>query len=303
VWGARRQPRRRRPGREREHRPSTGRAVGLPAQAGRGPRPRSAPSAARSPCTARWVIARGPGSPEARRLATLWTLAGQAEEAAAVLTAFAAATTDAAAAGEARAEAKRLTARPDPFAKRPRAADPRRRGQARLQAGSRRLRQAAVGRRAHQLPHGLRPGARPAWLPPRAGRDLRQARRQRQEARVLPRLPPLAALRQERRRGAGRAQGRPRRARRAHAVVEPAVRGAVAQRPARARRADRQAARGRPRQLQGAVPVAPLRDGDLRVRHGHRRPARDPALRLGDHRQPARQPLRADRDREPARAR
>ncbi len=64
------------------------------------------------------VIARGPGSPEARRLATLWTLAGQAEEAAAVLTAFAAATTDAAAAGEARAEAKRLTARPDPFAKR-----------------------------------------------------------------------------------------------------------------------------------------------------------------------------------------
>lgn len=64
------------------------------------------------------VVARGPGSPEARRLATLWTLAGQSEEAARVLTDFAAATTDATAAAEARAEAARLSARPDPFAKR-----------------------------------------------------------------------------------------------------------------------------------------------------------------------------------------
>ncbi|MBK9034411.1 MAG: hypothetical protein IPL61_24615 [Myxococcales bacterium] len=63
------------------------------------------------------VVARGPGSPEAEKLATLWTLAGQTEEAARVLSAFAAATSDAAAATKARAEAARLTARPDPFAK------------------------------------------------------------------------------------------------------------------------------------------------------------------------------------------
>lgn len=63
------------------------------------------------------VVARGPASPEAERLATLWTLAGQAEEAARVYLAFAGATTDAAAATKAKAEAARLTARPDPFAK------------------------------------------------------------------------------------------------------------------------------------------------------------------------------------------
>ena len=63
------------------------------------------------------VVARGPASPEAEKLATLWTLAGQPEEAARVLTAFAGATTDAAAATRARAEATRLTSRPDPFAK------------------------------------------------------------------------------------------------------------------------------------------------------------------------------------------
>lgn len=64
------------------------------------------------------ATARGPGSAEARKLGTLWTLAGQAEEAARVLNAFAAATTDAAAAAEARAEAQRVLARPDPYAKR-----------------------------------------------------------------------------------------------------------------------------------------------------------------------------------------
>ncbi|MEZ4401573.1 MAG: hypothetical protein R3B06_16225 [Kofleriaceae bacterium] len=63
------------------------------------------------------VVARGPASPEARALATLWTLAGQPEEAARVLTAFADATADAAAATAARAEAARLTAKPDPFAR------------------------------------------------------------------------------------------------------------------------------------------------------------------------------------------
>jgi hypothetical protein len=64
------------------------------------------------------ATARGPASPEARKLATLWTLAGQNEDAARVLEAFAAATTDAAAATEAKAEAARLLANPDPYAKR-----------------------------------------------------------------------------------------------------------------------------------------------------------------------------------------
>jgi len=64
------------------------------------------------------ATARGPASPEARKLATLWTLAGQAEDAARVLTAFAAATTDSAAATAARTEAARVLANPDPYAKR-----------------------------------------------------------------------------------------------------------------------------------------------------------------------------------------
>lgn len=63
------------------------------------------------------VAARGPGSPEARRLATLWTLAAQSADAARVLEEFAAATSDAKARAEARAEATRLTANPDPFSK------------------------------------------------------------------------------------------------------------------------------------------------------------------------------------------
>jgi tetratricopeptide (TPR) repeat protein len=62
------------------------------------------------------VVARGPGGPEAKQLATLWTLAGQNDDAAAAWSSFAAATTDAAARNEALAEATRLAAAPDPFA-------------------------------------------------------------------------------------------------------------------------------------------------------------------------------------------
>jgi tetratricopeptide (TPR) repeat protein len=61
------------------------------------------------------VVARGAGSPEAKQLATLWTLAGQNEDAAEAWNAYAAAVT-----GTEReaalAEAKRLAAAPDPFA-------------------------------------------------------------------------------------------------------------------------------------------------------------------------------------------
>jgi len=63
------------------------------------------------------VVARGPASPEAEKLATLWTLAGQSANAADVLAAFAASTTDVAARRSAEAEVARLTANPDPFAK------------------------------------------------------------------------------------------------------------------------------------------------------------------------------------------
>lgn len=62
------------------------------------------------------VVARGAGGSEGKQLAMLWTLAGQNEEAAEAWTAFADATTDEAARTEARAEAARLTASPDPFA-------------------------------------------------------------------------------------------------------------------------------------------------------------------------------------------
>jgi hypothetical protein len=63
------------------------------------------------------VVARGPGSPEAKQLATLWTLAGQSANAAEVLAAYAAATSDAGARRTAEVEVARLTANPDPFAK------------------------------------------------------------------------------------------------------------------------------------------------------------------------------------------
>jgi tetratricopeptide (TPR) repeat protein len=63
------------------------------------------------------VAARGPGSPEARELATLWTLAGQNEQAVEAWSAYAQA-----ASGKDRdhalAEAARLGASPDPFADR-----------------------------------------------------------------------------------------------------------------------------------------------------------------------------------------
>ena len=63
------------------------------------------------------VAARGPGSPEARKLATIWTLAAQSNDAIKVLEDYAAATTDPKARAEARAEATRLSANPDPFSK------------------------------------------------------------------------------------------------------------------------------------------------------------------------------------------
>jgi hypothetical protein len=63
------------------------------------------------------VVARGPASDEAQELAKLWTLAGQSANAAEVLAAFAAATSDVSARRTAEAEIARLTANPDPFAK------------------------------------------------------------------------------------------------------------------------------------------------------------------------------------------
>jgi tetratricopeptide (TPR) repeat protein len=62
------------------------------------------------------VVARGPASPEAKQLATLWTLAGQNEEAAEAWVAYGNALKDDKAKAEALAEAARLTAAPDPFA-------------------------------------------------------------------------------------------------------------------------------------------------------------------------------------------
>jgi len=62
------------------------------------------------------VVARGPGSPEARQLATLWTLAGQNERAAEAWGDYAAATPDPAERQTAQAEAARLGGVADPFA-------------------------------------------------------------------------------------------------------------------------------------------------------------------------------------------
>ena len=62
------------------------------------------------------VVARGAGAPEAKQLATLWTLAGQNEDAAEAWTAYGNATKDEKAKAAALAEAARLTAAPDPFA-------------------------------------------------------------------------------------------------------------------------------------------------------------------------------------------
>jgi Flp pilus assembly protein TadD len=62
------------------------------------------------------VVARGAGGPEGVELATLWTLAGQNEDAAAAWTQVADATTDAAAKQHALDEAARLSGAADPFA-------------------------------------------------------------------------------------------------------------------------------------------------------------------------------------------
>lgn len=62
------------------------------------------------------VVARGPGSPEAKQLATLWTLAGQNERAAEAWSDYAAAAADPSDHGAAAAEAARLAAASDPFA-------------------------------------------------------------------------------------------------------------------------------------------------------------------------------------------
>ncbi|MDB4962696.1 MAG: hypothetical protein JWP01_2695 [Myxococcales bacterium] len=62
------------------------------------------------------VIARGPGSPEAKQLAMLWTLAGQNERAADAWASYAAATTVEKDREAARVEAARLAAVDDPFA-------------------------------------------------------------------------------------------------------------------------------------------------------------------------------------------
>jgi tetratricopeptide (TPR) repeat protein len=62
------------------------------------------------------VVARGAGGPEARQLATLWTLAGQNERAAEAWTDYAAAAADPGERAAARAEATRLGSVADPFA-------------------------------------------------------------------------------------------------------------------------------------------------------------------------------------------
>ena len=62
------------------------------------------------------VVARGPASPEAKQLATLWTLAGQNERAAEAWRAYGTAVTDPAEAAAAQAEALRLDGVRDPFA-------------------------------------------------------------------------------------------------------------------------------------------------------------------------------------------
>jgi tetratricopeptide (TPR) repeat protein len=62
------------------------------------------------------VVARGPGSSEARQLATLWTLAGQNERAAEAWSEYAAAAADPAERTFAKAEAARLISVRDPFA-------------------------------------------------------------------------------------------------------------------------------------------------------------------------------------------
>jgi tetratricopeptide (TPR) repeat protein len=63
------------------------------------------------------TVARGPGSKEARQLATMWTLAGRSDEARRVLASFIASSRDEKAVAEARTEYARLSSVSDPFAK------------------------------------------------------------------------------------------------------------------------------------------------------------------------------------------
>lgn len=62
------------------------------------------------------AVARGPGSPEQQKLATLFTLAGQNEQAAEAWATYANAATDEKAKSQALSESTRLAATPDPFA-------------------------------------------------------------------------------------------------------------------------------------------------------------------------------------------
>ncbi|HTL36672.1 MAG TPA: hypothetical protein VL326_26240 [Kofleriaceae bacterium] len=62
------------------------------------------------------AVARGPGSPEQKQLATLWTLAGQNEDAAEAWALFASSATDTKDKETALAESTRLSSTPDPFA-------------------------------------------------------------------------------------------------------------------------------------------------------------------------------------------
>ena len=62
------------------------------------------------------AVARGPGSPEQTQLATLWTLAGQNEDAAEAWAIYANSATETKSKDEALAEATRLASTPDPFA-------------------------------------------------------------------------------------------------------------------------------------------------------------------------------------------
>ncbi len=62
------------------------------------------------------VVARGPASAEQKQLATMWTLAGQNEDASEAWASYAAAVADAKEKGDALAEAQRLGTAPDPFA-------------------------------------------------------------------------------------------------------------------------------------------------------------------------------------------
>lgn len=62
------------------------------------------------------AVARGPGSPEQKQLATLWTLAGQNDEAAEAWATYGNSATDANEKQTALAEATRLAGTPDPFA-------------------------------------------------------------------------------------------------------------------------------------------------------------------------------------------